>query len=115
MSDYVKVTGSPADIIGVAAVISGAASALGADLVGLLADVHRLESDAVIGGDDFATEFKKSYRQSTPAGDANVATQQAATAVAQQAVDYGSSVGSAMQDYLVTDGQGAADIGSIST
>lgn len=117
MSNEVKITGSPAAIIGTASTLTAVGEALGADLAGLLGDIERLESDAVIGTDDFAKEFVKTYRKDTPtatgSATATDATKQAAKSLATASAGLGDAVSSAMQDYLVTDELGAADIGSV--
>lgn len=117
MSNFFKITGSPADIIGVASTISADGHALEADLKGLLANIKSLETDAVIGTDDFAKEFVKTYRQDTPVADGSAwatdATKDASLSIATAAGQIGDAVSSAMQDYLITDGQAAGDIDSV--
>jgi len=120
MGDYVGINGNPADIIGTATLITGAAEALKSSLGGLIGAIEALESPAVVGTDEFAKEFAKSYEQAIPVGDgrteqANTATKDSARTLADQAIQIGGAAGTAMTDYLVTDGLGAADIGSIST
>ena len=117
MSNFFKITGSPAEIIGVASTISAAGNALEADLRGLLSTIKSLETDAVIGTDDFAREFVKTYRQDTAVANGSAtatdATKDASLAIAASAGDLGDAVSSAMQDYLVADGQSAGDIDSV--
>jgi hypothetical protein len=112
VSEFVKVTGSPADVIGAATLITGAGEALKAQMPGLLSEIERLETDDVIGRDEFAAGFTKTYRQPAAAGSGSAATKQAATTVSGAGGQIGGAVISAMQDYMVTDGQGAADIGN---
>ncbi|MFG2042849.1 hypothetical protein [Dactylosporangium sp. NPDC048998] len=111
MSNVVKITSSPAQLIAAATVLTADGEALSAELTGLLGDIERLESDAVIGRDSFAEEFVKTYRRGDPT--ATDATKQAARSIATSATEFGDAVASTMQDYMVTDGQGAADIGSV--
>ncbi|MGI5237760.1 hypothetical protein [Dactylosporangium sp. CA-139066] len=119
MSNYFSIQGSPAEIIGVATNITAKAHALESDLRGLLATIKSLESDGVIGTDDFAAEFVKTYRQDTPVATgtawATDATKDASVSLATSSGQLGDAVSSTMQDYLVTDGQGAADINSVQT
>jgi hypothetical protein len=120
MGDYLGIDGDPADIIGTATLITGAAEALKSSLGGLIGAVEALETPAVLGNDDFAREFAKSYGQAIPVGEGrteqvNAATKDSVRTLADQAIQIGGAAGTAMTDYLVTDGLGAADIGSVST
>jgi hypothetical protein len=120
MGDYLKITGDPADIIGTASLISGAAESLQGSLTGLVAAVEALESPGTIGGDSFATEFLKNYHQSVAVGDgadkfANDATKDSAKSLAEQAIQIGDAASGAMTDYVVTDGLGQTDIASLGT
>jgi len=119
MSDYLKINGDPADVIGTATLITAGAESLKADLGGLLGEIERLESDSIIGHDEFADSFNKNYRQQVATGDGSApatdATKQAASALADTASRYGNGVISAMQGYLVTDGQNATGIDSVGT
>jgi hypothetical protein len=114
MGEFLKLTGDPADVIGAATLITGAAESLKADLAGLFADVARLDTPAVLGHDEFAANFDHSYRspQPTATGDkpADQATRDAANGVGDIATAYGGAIVSAMQDYTVTDGRAKADI-----
>jgi len=111
VSNIVKITGSPADLIAAATVLTAGGQALQADLTGLLADIRRLETDAVLGTDDFAHEFKKTYHRGEPT--ATDATKQASVTIATAGSQFGDAVTVTMQDYLVVDGEGSADISSI--
>jgi hypothetical protein len=119
MSNFFKITGSPAELIGTASRITAAGNALEADLKGLIANIRSLESDGVIGNDDFAHEFVKTYRKDTPTGDGSAtatdATKDASLSLAEASSQLGEAVSSTMTDYMVTDGQGAADIRSVHT
>jgi hypothetical protein len=120
MGEYVKILGSPADVISTASLISGAAEALQSDMGPLISSIQALESPSVIGGDEFATEFRKAYEQSTPtsateSGNANLVTQDSGRKLGEQALTIGNAASGAMTDYLVQDGLGEADIRSIST
>lgn len=119
MSDYLKLNGDPADVIGMATLITAGAESLKADLAGLLGDIERLESDGVIGSDEFADSFTKNYRQQVSTGNGSAtatdATKQAASSLAETGSAYGNGVISAMQSFLVTDGQNATDIDAIGT
>lgn len=116
MSDYLKLNGEPADVIGMATLITAGAESLKADLGGLLGDIERLESASVIGSDEFADSFNKNYRQQVSTGNGSApatdATKQAASSLADTGSQYGNAVISAMQDYMVTDGQNATSIDS---
>lgn len=119
MSDYLKLNGDPADVIGMATLITAGAESLKADLGGLLGDIERLESDSIIGHDEFADSFNKNYRQQVSTGDGSApatdATKKAAAALADTGDRYGNAVIAAMQGYLVTDGQNANDINAVNT
>ena len=119
MADYMKVNTDPADVIGMATMIVRGAESLKADLPGLLDAIERLESDDVIGRDEFADSFTRNYRQPVDTGHgtapATDATKQAASELADTGGRYGDGVISAMQDYLVTDGRNANDIASTPT
>jgi hypothetical protein len=114
MGEFLRLNRDPAEVIGAATLITGAAASLKADLAGLFADVARLETPAVLGHDEFATNFDHSYRapQPTPGGDqpANLASRDAANGIADVATAYGGAIVTSMQDYAVTDGQAKADI-----
>jgi len=111
MSNVVKITGSPAELIGAATLLSTDGERLQSDLGGLLGTIERLETDAVLGNDEFGREFKKTYHEGSPT--ATDATKDAALKIAEHGVQFGEAVGKTMQEYLVVDGQGAADISSV--
>jgi hypothetical protein len=117
MANFVNITGSPDDIIATATLISGAGEALRNDMGGLISAIQALDTPAVIGGDEFATEFRKSYEQPTPQeapiGKANAVTLDAGKSIGEQATSIGDAASKAMADYLVQDGLGAADIAAV--
>ena len=117
MSNYFKITGSPAEIIAAASKLSAGGNALAADLQGHLSKIKSLESDAVIGTDEFAAEFVKTYRQDTDTGNgtawATDATKDASIALAESAGQLGDAVSTTMTDYLVQDGQAKGEIDSV--
>ncbi len=120
MGDYVRIDGDPADIIGTATLITGAAEGLKSSLGALIGAVEALESPAVLGTDEFGREFVKSYRQAIPVGEGktgevNTATKDSARSLADEAIQIGNAASTAMTDFMVTDGLGEADIGSINT
>ena len=116
MSEYVRITTSPAELMGIASQISARGKAL-KDRIGML---NRAISDhespgEVFPSDQFTDPFAAKYKQASIGADgksttANVAVQESALYCGTKLEDMGDFVGTAMMNYGAADDEGGADI-----
>jgi len=116
MSEYVRITTSPAEIMSVANQIGERGRAL-RERIGTINDAiaaHESPGE-VFPSDQFTDPFAEKYKQASTGADgksttANVAVRESALYCGQKLADMGDFVGTAMMNYGAADDEGGADI-----
>jgi hypothetical protein len=116
MSEYVRITTSPAEIMSVASQISDRGGEL-KDRIGTLNEAiaaHESPGE-VFPSDQFTDPFAETYKQESTGADgksttANVAVRESALYCGQKLQDMGDFVSTAMMNYGAADDEGGADI-----
>lgn len=116
MSEYVQITSSPAELMGVGSRISGRGQQL-ADRVNALNEAIRAHDneDTVYPSDQFSDPFKAKYHQATSDSEgkpsvASEAVKDSASYCGQKLGEIGEFIGTAMMNYGATDDESGADI-----
>lgn len=119
MSEYVRITSSPSEIMAVAASISSRGEQLEHAVSGLNDAIRQHEDPGkVFPSDQFTDPFKANYEQSVTGADghattANEAVRSSAEYCGKKLQEIGDFVAQAMMNYGATDDDGAADITSV--
>jgi hypothetical protein len=116
MSEYVQITSSPAELMGIASQISGRGQQLSDRVKALNDAIHTHDNEsAVYPSDQFSDPFKAKYQQPTVDSEgkpsiASEAVKDSASYCGKKLGEIGDFIGTAMMNYGATDDQSGADI-----
>lgn len=114
MSEFVKITSSAAEIIASAQRIRGKGEEFTSQITPLLADVDTRDTDPKLGNDELGDTFRReTYHKDEGGLPMNEVAKQSVRALGPAATGYAGAVTQTMQDYQISDGEGALAIGSV--